>query len=219
MRKDWYQDWEPSRRPIQLQLPILTYESNLAVWQEKMRTILRHASISGCIDTKMPANMFDTNNERWAAATYCLALLESSLSEEILVDRLTLSSDAKLPQDPYVLFTQVELLVKAVQMLKRRSNPAAHNNLWNVLQGRRHYQHVHGLLDDLEMAPKNEYTGKDFCKFVLVAALLVKRYFPTCQPRTIQQIINEALTEGSAYTMQPGEQHWVNMRNLLRNVV
>lgn len=216
MKTAWYQEWNPSRRPIQLQLPVLSYESNVRVWQEKAKTILRYAAVSGFIEAPLPC-IPDKNTERWAAATYCLALLESSISEDVLADLITLSAGGELSQDPYVVFAQAKRLAEAVEAFRKHSNPAARNNLWDALRGRRHYQNFREFVGDLDTAPKNHHMNYN-C-FILVVALLVKRHFPYAarQFPMLHQLTSAALVLMS--TPYIGADDWIKMMNELKKAM
>ncbi|ROW09943.1 hypothetical protein VPNG_06265 [Cytospora leucostoma] len=190
MRTAWYQNWEPSRRPFQLQLPVLSYESHFEVWQQKLKTILRRAAVEGFLESPLPLDDLDTNSDEWAAATYCSALLESSISDDVLADLLTLSADGELSQDPYAILCQVRRLVKAVQTVKENSSSAARINLRNVFQGRIHYENADELREDVTAM---DYNDNDLYSFILVAALLIKIDFPAYQPDRLQEHVSSVL--------------------------
>lgn len=50
-------------------------QCHLAIWQERARTILGNATISGFIETPLLLKKLKMKVKCWAAATYCLALL------------------------------------------------------------------------------------------------------------------------------------------------
>lgn len=74
----WFTDWDPSNRPIPVPLPKLEYESHFGVWEWKLKTLLKHSSLSGFITfpgpSFTPSQQNDQEAENAAAANYGLVL-------------------------------------------------------------------------------------------------------------------------------------------------
>lgn len=208
----WYADWIPSKRPIQLPLPKLEYDSQLEVWEWKFRTLLKHNSLSAFIEhpgpsvPPVPKNV--EQEEEIDAATHCLALLGSCVSEEILADLLTLSIDNKLPGDPCRLFYDVKKHVNEVQSSWKRTNP----NSWDIFT-RPHRQHltVAELLDGLESKHYGSYKKESFRNLILMAALAVKRCFLFCP----SDIVRRYIAKAKDAKVDLGERAWLDMRREL----
>lgn len=80
---------EPWKRTFQLSLPPLEYESNVEVWQWRVKLVFKHNSLWHLLMTSAPRPPYLTA-EQTAAARHCVALLASCISETILADLLTL---------------------------------------------------------------------------------------------------------------------------------
>lgn len=203
----WFADWNPSKRPIQLPLPKLEYDSQSEVWEWKLKTLLRHNSLLPFIEhpgpsvTSVPRN--SEQQEEIAAATHCLALLGSCISEQILSDLLTLSPNNKLPEDPYLLFRDVKKHINDVQ----HSWKVTDRKLCDLFTERNGaYQTMSSLVFCLENA-RNRPNLTGYRKPIMMAVLLAKRNFPSCP----HAIICKYIAKATDARVDPGERDWVEM--------
>ncbi|KAI7781081.1 hypothetical protein LA080_015201 [Diaporthe eres] len=212
----WFTDWVPSKRPIELPLPKLEYDSQFKVWEWKLRTLLRHNSLLPFINEPGPSVISDPRNreqqEELAAATHCLALLGSCISEQILADLLTLSPNGKLPKEPCLLFIAARNHVNDAQGLwKETANP----EFWGLFTGRDdQIRTAKQLFAKLEGVRNRTYTKESWHTFILMTALLTKRKFPFCLPHSVQKYIDKANNE----KIDVGEKEWQDMRSEMMNV-
>lgn len=208
----WFADWIPSKRPIQLPLPKLEYDSQLEIWEWKFRTLLKHNSLSAFIEhpgpSVPPVPRDEEQQEEISAATHCLALLGSCVSEEILADLLTLSTDNKLPEDPCRLFMDVKKHVTQAQSSWKQTNPGP----WNIFI-RRHRQPptVAELLNDLLSVNDTPYKPDSFRNLILMTAIMVKRCFLFCP----SDIVRKYITKATDSKVGLGKREWLDMRNEL----
>lgn len=212
----WWADWDPSKRPIELPLPKLEYDSHFKVWEWKFRALLRHNSLLPFINdpgpsvTSTPRN--DDEQEELAAATHCLALLGSCISEQILADLLTLSSNDKLPEEPHHLFRVAKKHVNDVQGLWKETNP----KFWDLFMGRDdQFKTVEQLFDKLEGVRNKDYTKESWRTFILMVALLIKRNFPSCLPHSVQKYIHKAKNQ----MVDVGEKEWNDMKSEMMDAI
>lgn len=187
-RGAWYTDMEPWRRPVQLSLPILEYESDWKVWEWRIKLILKHKSLLHFV----LGPVTNENFEEAPAATYCAALLSSCISEQILADILTLSSDGKLPEDPHVIFERTMRTVKAVQMVRDTGSI----RLRDVLFNSKRPDNAEILLGSLQALPRKDYTIENWRNIILVTALLFKRYNLVVLTSDMKETVRKAFDEG-----------------------
>lgn len=211
----WLTDWDPSKRPIQLPLPRLEYDSQSEVWEWKLKTLLRHNSLLPFIEhpgpsvTTVPKDR--EQKEEIAAATHCLALLGACISEQILSDLLTLSPNNKLPEDPCLLFRDVKKHINDVQHSWRLTDRKL-CDLFTERNGA--YQTMTSLVFCLENARhRPNLTG--YRKPILMAVLLAKRNFPSCP----HSIIWKYIAKATDARVDPGERDWVEMTGELMRAV
>lgn len=212
----WWAEWAPSKRPIELPLPKLEYDSHFGVWEWKFRTLLRHNSLLPfIIDSGPPVTSDPRSNEQkeeLAAATHCLALLGSCISEQILADLLTLSSNDKLPEEPYLLFRAATKHVNDVQGLWKETNP----KFWALFTGRDdQFRTVKQLFDKLEGVRNRTCTKESWRTFISMVAMLTKRNFPSCLPHSVQKYIDKAKNQN----VDVGEKEWHDMRSEMMNAI
>ncbi|KAG6358116.1 hypothetical protein INS49_014000 [Diaporthe citri] len=214
----WFADWAPSKRPIELPLPKLEYDSHFEVWEWRFRTLLRHNSLLAFIDEPGPSVTSDPKNneqrEELAAATHCLALLGSCISEHILAHLLTLTPYYKVLDDPYILFREAKKHVNDVQDLwKETTNP----EFWGLFSGQDgQFRTVKQLFAKLEDVRNKTYTKKSWRTFILMAALLTKRNFPLCLPHSVQKYIDRE-NDPKVPKVDVGEKEWNDMRSEMMN--
>lgn len=213
----WWAEWAPSKRPIELPLPKLEYDSYYEVWEWNFRTLLRHNSLLPFINGPGPSvtstPRTSEEQEELAAATHCLALLGSCISEQILADLLTLSPSGKLPEEPCLLFIAARNHVNDVQRLwKETANP----EFWGLFTGRDdQIRTVIQLFAKLEGVRNKTYTKESWRTFILMAALLTNRKFPFCLPHSVQKYIDKANNE----KVDLGEKEWKDMRSEMMNAM
>lgn len=209
-----HSDWVPSKRPIHLPLPVLDYDSHYKVWEWKFRILLKHNSLQGFIEAPEPSKPLKHGSrseqlEQAAATTHCLALLGSSVSEHILADLITLSPNNRLPDDPYVLFNRVEKLVHNIQLASEANN----QQLCSYLIVAEQFSTIQEVFETLDGLNKQDYTSSAWGNLILIAALLVKRRFPSCQPAAVKHYISKVQDETLALT----EKEWKNMVSEFKN--
>lgn len=162
---------EPWRRPVQLPLPTLEYESDLQVWIFKVKLVLKHISLWHYVLISGPQPDYQ-NPEQAAAATYCTALLASCISGPILADIFTLASDKEALEVPKILFERARRVARAVQMARMDGSIS----LRDFLSDAKRPGSVDVILHALTPVP-GKYDGSDrWRNVILVALLLVKRY-------------------------------------------
>lgn len=212
----WFSEWEPAERPIQLPLPKLEYDSQFGVWEWKLRNLLRHNSLLLFIDSPGPPAtslpMQGVKQEELAAAAHCLALLGSCISEDILADLVTLSPYNKLSDDPYQLFADVKKHVNNAQYPWKQSDP----RVWEVFakEGVSSVTLGH-LLDGLNRSHLRLYKKDGFRNFILMAALVVKWKFPFCPIDIVRRYIAKA----KDVVADVGETTWFEMRKELMGAI
>ncbi|KAG6358113.1 hypothetical protein INS49_013997 [Diaporthe citri] len=162
---------EPWKRPVQLPLPTLEYESDLEVWKWRVKLIFKHNSLLRFALTSAPWPLYD-NLEEAASATYCAALLASCISEIILADILTLSSGKEDLEAPHVPFERVGRIVKAVQMVRKDGSILLRDFLCDAKSPAT----MTTLSNALDPAPGKGDDSDRWRNLILVTALLVKRY-------------------------------------------
>lgn len=216
-KSEWFTDWDPSKRPIQVPLPKLEYETHFEVWEWKIRTVFKHHLLQGFINLPspsiIPVDLSAVQKENAAAATYCLVLLGSCICEDVLADLLTLSPDNKLPEDPYVFLQKVKKLVNDVQVLwKETTNP----EFWGLFTRRDgQFRVVEELFAKLEDVRNETYTNESWRTFILMAALLTKRKFPFCLPYSVQKYIDKANNR----KVDVGEKEWIDMKSEMMDAI
>lgn len=217
---EWVTDWVPSKRPIQLPLPKLEYDSHFEVWEWQFRNLLKHNSLLGFIHflgpSVTPTPVTWQQKEEIAAATHCLSLLGSCVSEHILADLITISQDNKLPDDPCRLFRDVKKLVTDVHTLCAGSWSGANPQLWSLLTGRTHaFSTIHQLLEDLEGVHRRIHKKELRRDLIFMTTLLVKRNFPSCRPDFLRKYINKA----KDMQVDVGVNVWLEMRSELSTMI
>lgn len=178
-------DMEPWRRSVQLPLPTLEYESDLKVWQWRVKLVLEHLSLWKFVPiASAPRRPYGDPEKEAAQAAYCTALLASCISETILADILTilliqsprkettLSRERELPDEPYVLFEYAVQMVKAVQMIRKDGS----NTLQDFLSGAQRPTKVEHVLGELDALPRKGDTLSSWLHIILIAVLLIKIY-------------------------------------------
>lgn len=194
-RGAWWADSEPCRRPVQLPLPTLSYESNLKVWKWRVKMVFKHNSLWRFLLRRVPS----TNQppEDAAVATYCAALLSSCISETILADVLTLSPESEVSEDPYVIYERAERMFKAVRMIRNRGS----TELQDIVAGARRLTRedkrmVSNALDTVSESFSKIPDGIDgWRNLILITVLLVKRYDLANVTSAVRDIMNKAHDE------------------------
>lgn len=181
---------EPWRRPVQLPLPTLEYESDLKVWNWRVKLIFKHNSLLRFVLMSAPRPPYE-NSEEAATATYCAALLSSCISETVLADILKLSPEGLL-EDPRVLFERAGRIFKAVQMIRRDGSIM----LQDFLSQAKRPAYAKSVFDALDYLPKKGSAIDSWRNIILVAALLVKRYGLANLTHAAEDIIKKAHDEG-----------------------
>lgn len=191
-RGPWYTDMEPWRRPIQLPLPTLEYESDPEVWRWRVKLILKHNSLWHLVLISAPRPPYQ-NTEQAATATHCAALLASCISEIILADLLTLLSENEEDLEvPHVLFERVRRLVKAVQMVRMDGSIMLRDFLCEAKRPGT----MRTLSYALDPVPGQGDASDRWRNLILVTALLVKRYKLAKLTDAAEDIIGKAHDEG-----------------------
>lgn len=190
-RGAWYTDMEPRRRPVQLSLPTLEYESDLGVWKWRVKLIFKHNSLLRFVLPSAPWPLYD-NLEDVASATYCAALLASCISDIILADLLNLfPEDGKL-EVPHFLFERVGHIVKAVQMVRRDGSITLRDFLCEAERP----ANMRTLQSVLVPAPGEGDASDRWRNLILVTTLLVKRYKLAKLTDAAGAIVGKAHDEG-----------------------
>lgn len=214
----WFADWAPSKRPIELPLPKLEYDSHFEVWEWRFRTLLRHNSLLLFIDEPGPSVTQDPKNdkerEELAAATHCLALLGSCISEHILAYLVTLTPYYKVLEDPYILFREAKKHVNEVQDLwKETTNP----EFWDLVTRRNdQFRTARQLLARLEGVRNKTYKKESWRTFILMAAFLAKKKFPFWIPDLVQKYVDKS-NDPKVTKVDAGEKEWDEMRSEMMN--
>lgn len=178
-------DMEPWRRSVQLPLPTLEYESDLKVWQWRVKLVLDHLSLWKFVPiVSAPRQPYGDPGKDSAETTYCAAILASCISDTILADLLTilltssprkettLSRERGLPEEPYVIFEYAVRMVKAVQMIQKDGS----NRLRDFWSGAQHPGNVENLLQELDALPRKGDTLSSWLHIILITVLLIKRF-------------------------------------------
>ena len=175
---------DPCTRTVQISLPILKYDSNLKVWQWKVKLILQHLSLWKLVPIVSAPRRPYQDFEDDAAAKHCAALLASCISETILADLLTillslsprkettLTRERELPEEPLVLFEHAGRMVRAVQMIQKDGS----NKLRDFLSGVQRPWKIEDVFHELEALPRKGDTLSSWLHITLIAVLLIKRY-------------------------------------------
>lgn len=129
--------------------------------------VLKHISLWHFVLMSGPQPDYQ-NPEQAAAAKYCAALLASCISEPILADIFTLSSDKEALEVPNVLFGRAGRVVKAVQMARKDGSI----NLRDFLSDAKRPGNVDVLFDAFTPVP-GKYDGIDRWRNVILVALLL----------------------------------------------
>lgn len=182
---------EPWRRPVQLPLPTLEYESDLRVWQWRVKLVLKHNSLLRFVLMSAPQPPYESSEEE-AAATHCAALLSSCISDIILGDILTLSPEVELLEDPRAIFERTKRIFKAVQMIRRDGSIL----LRDILSEAKRPQSLDVVLNALSALPRKGDTSNSWRNIVLIAVLLAKRYGLALLTYATKDIIKRAHDEG-----------------------
>lgn len=167
----WYRDMEPGQRPVQPPLPTLEYESDLKVWQWRVKLVLKHNSLLCFVLMSAPQPPYKSSEED-AAATHCAALLSSCISEIILGDILTLAPEGDFLEDPRVIFVRTERIFKAVRMVRKDGSIF----LRDILSGEKRPQSLDMVCNALSALPRKGDTLNSWRNIILIAVLLIKRY-------------------------------------------
>lgn len=199
VEREWYAAKDPSRRPVQLPLPKLDYGSDFEVWEWKFRNLLKHNSLLCFIDVPGPPVTPAPRNSQEqldiAAATHCLVLLGSCVSEHILADILIPSQDNRLPEDPFQLFQKVKKFAASFRHIRgwKGGNPS----IWDHFTGRATLDSTPAVREVLQRLG-NIYRMRDKDNrhtVIIVAVLVVKRSYPSLPPEIIRKYVQKA-TDG-----------------------
>lgn len=186
---------------VYLPRPTLEYESNLKLWQWKVKLILEHMSLWHFVPVVSAPRLPYRDVEVKAAATHCTAILASCISETILSDLLTilltllprketiLSRERELPEEPHILFEQAGRMVKAAQMIRKEGSI----KLQSFLFASERPASLKTLFDELDALPRKGYSTDRWLNVTLIAILLIKRYgLASLTPPDAQKIIERA---------------------------
>lgn len=185
----WYTDMAPWRRPVQLPLPTLEYESDVEVWQWRVKLVLKHNSRWYLVENSAPRPIHQTD-EQAAIARHCAALLASCISESILADLLTLfpGNENQNLEVPHILFERAKRTVQAIQMVREDSSTM----LQDFLSKKMRPLTLMTLLNALDPPPGKTDTPDRWLNIIWVTSLLVKRYKLSNQANAADDFIEEA---------------------------
>lgn len=185
----WYTDMAPWRRPVQLPLPTLGYESDVEVWQWRVKLVLKHNSLWHLVESSVPRPTHQ-NAEQAATARHCAALLASCISEPVLADLLTLFPETENEnlEVPHILFERAKRTVQAIQMVREDSSTM----LQDYLSKKKRPLTLMTLLIALDPPPGKSDTPDRWLNIIWVTSLLVKRYKLSKQANAADDFIEEA---------------------------
>lgn len=179
-----YTDMELWKRPFHLFLPPLEYESDVEVWQWRVKLVLKHNSLWELVLSSAPRQ----TAEQAATARHCAALLASCISETILADLLTLFPNNEDLEIPHILFERAKRTVQAVQMVRKDSSAM----LRDLLSKTTLPVTLKTLLNALDPPPGESDTPNRWLNIIWVTSLLVKRYKLTNQTSAADYFIENA---------------------------
>lgn len=182
------------KRPFHLSLPPLEYESDVKVWQWRVKLVLKHNSLWHLVVTSAPRPTYQTA-EQTATARHCAALLASCISETILADLLTLfpGNENENLEVPHILFERAKRTVQAIQMVREDSSTM----LQDFLSKKKRPLTLMTLLNALDRPPGKSDTPDRWLNIIWVTSLLVKRYKLSNQANAADDFIEEAHNEDS----------------------